>query len=487
MLSSVQHFGLESKPAPAFAFLSWWVFKVCRIKFICLHKLNISYYNVFLQCVLCCPGERGRVFGVREAETRRMEGWTFWDDIKHRLDRRPDVDEPGLGFIVCFMLVSCALHQPDFPSTPVSNQINQPRPSPALHLLHWTFQLIIHVSASGVFLFLSLTCLSPPALISLVRFVCVSACVVGSLFVGPSVQLSSSRSSCYPAAFVCSPVCSLFLLYSLSKLPSPVGLLWPVCLSTFGFCIVLITYKRHEDTHILSVIAFGSCVNVDLGSSSYWIWWTRRDDFILDISTFFLDMHNNKKKTSFSNPRPSNFPVGIESKTWAPDKTQRFLCGRWFWSRKHQLTCPSVGRSVGADVDGWSALQLSTQLNKPIITDRKTTCVRQHIHQTGWAVADQTLFKKQLILRCSQTCCLHHLSPHWLDWCAGEWALCQTAVSTTALLFRYSAFLRCLFRGTTGFMHVSDITLAFSWNCSPTRFFFTYFFPVIFSRNALNV
>lgn len=151
--------------------------------------------------------------------------------------------------------------------TPVSNQINQPRPSPALHLLHWTFQLIIHVSASGVFLFLSLTCVSPPALISLVRFVCVSACVVGSLFVGPSVQLSSSRTSCYPAAFMCSPVCSLFLLYSLSKLPSPVGLLWPVCLSTFGFSVVLITYKRHEDTHILSVLAFGSCVPVDWSSS----------------------------------------------------------------------------------------------------------------------------------------------------------------------------------------------------------------------------
>lgn len=209
MLSSVQHFGLESKPAPAFAFLSWWVFKVCRIKFICLHKLNISYYNVFLQCVLRCPGEWGRVFGVREAETRRMEGWTFWDDIKHRLDRRPDVDEPGLGFIVCFMLVSCALHQPDFPSTPVSNQINQPRPSPALHLLHWTFQLIIHVSASGVFLFLSLTCLSPPALISLVRFVCVSACVVGSLFVGslfsshPLVPPVILQPSCVPLFVLC--------------------------------------------------------------------------------------------------------------------------------------------------------------------------------------------------------------------------------------------------------------------------------------------
>lgn len=209
-LSSVQHFGLESKPAPAFAFLSWWVFKVCRIKFICLHKLNINYYNVFLHCVLRCPGERGRVFGVREAETRRMEGWTFWDDIKHRLDRRPDVDEPGLGFIVCFMLVSCAPHRPDFPSThlcPIRLI------SPALHLHCTSFTGLSSSSSTSLLLVFFCSFPSPVSLHlhsspSWGLFVCQLVLLARSL----SVRLFSShplvppvilRPSCVPLFVLC--------------------------------------------------------------------------------------------------------------------------------------------------------------------------------------------------------------------------------------------------------------------------------------------
>lgn len=81
MLSSVQHFGLESKPAPAFAFLSWWVFKVCRIKFICLNKLNINYYNVLESEDECSEWEKLRRGGWKDGLFERTSNIASTDDL----------------------------------------------------------------------------------------------------------------------------------------------------------------------------------------------------------------------------------------------------------------------------------------------------------------------------------------------------------------------------------------------------------------------
>lgn len=283
-----------------------------------------------------------------EGEKLRRGGWrlTFqdwlWDDIKHR-----QTTWCGRTWFhrVCFMLVSCALHWPDFPSThlcPIRLI------SPALHLHCTSFTGLSSSSSTSLLLLFFCSFPSPVSLHlhsspSLGLFVSLCCWLALCQSVCSALVLSFLLSFVFPPDFMCSPVCSLFLLYSLSKLPSPVGLLWPVCLSTFGFCVVWITYKRREDTHILCVLAFGSWMTIDSGSSRQFS--TFRHFFLTCLIII-------KKKTSFSTLQPSNFPVGVESKTWATDKTQSFLCGRWFWSRKHQITCPSVGRSVGAIVDG---------------------------------------------------------------------------------------------------------------------------------------
>lgn len=152
---------------------------------------------------------------------------------------------------MCFLLVSSAPHLS--PIRFISPPFTCTAPP------HWTFppssvfQLISHIPVSGVFLFFSLTCVSPPALISLERFVC----VVRWLSVGPSVQLSSSRPSCYPAS-VSGPHVFLFVLcFCLNSLHP----------STFCDTSALLLLDFGLDFILIHLLCPTSCMSVDSGRS----------------------------------------------------------------------------------------------------------------------------------------------------------------------------------------------------------------------------
>lgn len=145
-------------------------------------------------------------------------------------------------------------------------------------------------------------------------------------------------------------------------------------------------------------------------------------------------------------------------------------------------------------------------LNKPINADRNNLCLTRHF-MNDWAVADQTLLRKQLIIPATerpatQGCCFipvsHWLSVlwfRWLDWCSGELLHCHgDGLITELLLYQFLIIIQifsCVscasweltltvfvltLRGTAVIMHVRDSTMAFSWNCPPTHVGFNTFF-----------
>lgn len=133
---------------------------------------------------------------------------TFRDDMKHRLDRRPDVDEADLSFIVCVSSWSLLL------LTWVQSD-SSACPSPALHLLTGLSLLPVFSSSSATSLFLVFFC-SFPSPVSLHLHSSPSRGLF-VLFAGSlSVRLFSSHPLVPPVILRLSPALMCSCLFSVS-------------------------------------------------------------------------------------------------------------------------------------------------------------------------------------------------------------------------------------------------------------------------------
>ena len=164
--------------------------------------------------------------------------------------------------------------------------------------------------------------LTPTAPLPLIRCVCIYTWAVSSLFVGPSVQFTSSRNSCYPVSF---PL--VLLMFTLALFFIFLFYL-SVCISSLGVWIICSCFCLSDWTIAMSKTAIDVSVKSLYRIWNYNLLYIEHNlllgSWIYDVASYFMDCPHVSSVTSgfkeIDIKQPKKWPItfkcrGIQVKT----------------------------------------------------------------------------------------------------------------------------------------------------------------------------